>query len=240
MSGVERPLVQLNEGADRPMSMMTAPDSFRAGTAADASIVLALGGLIGVAGHPHLARLQDVRATSPREPIADAVHFLCLLHGSRPSLIEDVASRHGGRNEWLLHAAAAFTDERLFLAKLAVSVGPMPSSAGQLAAEQAVSRQRQALLTLARSERGGCALGACCALLIDWAAIRPLLDAIAERVGAEPRASSLPAANAARVEAELLDQDPRTSRAAQFAAQQVFSQHRALFDLLEARDSIRR
>ena len=99
--------------------------------------------------------------------------------------------------------------------------------------------QRHALETLASSERHGCALGAATALVGDWWPIRRLLDRAAARAGLDSPAPSLPdEASLVEVIDSVADSSP-ASRALAFGGEQLLLQHRALFDLLEARASAR-
>jgi hypothetical protein len=89
------------------------------------------------------------------------------------------------------------------------------------------------------SERDGCALGAATALVGDWWPIRRLLDRAASRCGTDVPAPSLP--DEASV-IEIIEQATGTSptaRALAFGGEQLLLQHRALFDLLEARAAAR-
>jgi hypothetical protein len=92
---------------------------------------------------------------------------------------------------------------------------------------------------LAMSERDGCALGAATALVGDWWPIRRLLDRAATRSGIESPAPSLP--DEASVVAVIRDGSatPSSARALSFGGEQLLLQHRALFDLLEARSEAR-
>jgi hypothetical protein len=142
-------------------------------------------------------------------------------------------------HDWLVAAANAFERERLYLVRLTAAVGPPPSTPGHAETEAALVAQRHALETLARSERFGCALGAGTALVSDWRAIRPLLDRASARVGIEAPAFSLPDEDSV---AEVLAYGAMTTsaeRAIRFGAEQLLLQHRAMFDLLEARAEAR-
>ena len=191
----------------------------------------------GSGRHPYVEDLgRAVSSTQPRD-LDDAVHLLCALHGRHPGLV-DLALLHAssrGAHGWLKSAAEAFERERLYLVRLTSIAGPMPSTPGNAETESAMLAQRHALETLARSERAGCALGAACALISDWRSVRPLLDRAAARVGVEPPPSSLPGEDSI---AEMLISAAETigiERAIRFGAEQLLLQHRALWDLLEAR-----
>jgi hypothetical protein len=99
--------------------------------------------------------------------------------------------------------------------------------------------QRHALEILASSERHGCALGAATALVGDWSAIRRMLDRAANRAGLDSTASSLPDEVSLLEVVEGASESPASARALAFGGEQLLLQHRALFDLLEARSSAR-
>ena len=195
----------------------------------------------GCARHPHLASLIEASGVHAGRDIADAVHLLCGVHGRYPGLIElalSVAPK-GAAQAWLSRASDAFERERLYVVRLTASVGPLPSTPGAAETEASLMAARHALETLARSERQGCALGAATALIGDWWAIRRLLDRAAGRAGIETPAPSLPdeASIVEAIGASL--EAPSVERALAFGGEQLLLQHRAVFDLLEARASAR-
>jgi hypothetical protein len=195
----------------------------------------------GCARHPHLLALLDGTGVHSGRDIADAVHLLCSLHGRYPGLIELALQRcpKGSVREWLSHASDAFERERLYLVRLTSAVGPLPSTPGAAETEASLVAARHALETLAMSEREGCALGAATALVCDWWPVRRLLDRAAARAGTEAPAPSLP--DEASV-VGIVDQatgTPGAARALAFGGEQLLLQHRALFDLLEARADAR-
>ena len=98
---------------------------------------------------------------------------------------------------------------------------------------------RHALETLATSERNGCALGAATALVGDWWPIRRLLDRAATRAGIECPAPSLPDEGSIIEVIEQASDTVAAERALAFGGEQLLLQHRALFDLLEARADAR-
>lgn len=212
----------------------------RAGESTDA--VVALVASDGCASHPYLRDDSAFTGGEATRNLADAVHFLCILHGRHPGLIDHAvdATACGVSQRWLNVAAPAFSTERLYLTQLAVAAGPVPSTPGSAISEAAVTGQYHALNMLARSERRGCPLGAAVALVLDWGAIRPLLDHAAAKLSVPAVPPRLPDAPAiADVLAEVAG-EPAVQRAAMFGAEQVLVQHRGLFDLLEARRSARR
>jgi hypothetical protein len=169
------------------------------------------------------------------------VHLLCSIHGRYPGLIEIALQRcpKGAVQDWLSRASEGFERERLYLVRLTSAVGPLPSTPGAAETEASLVAARHALETLAMSERGGCALGAATALVGDWWPIRRLLDRAAARVGTEAPAPSLPdEASVVAVIAQGAD-SPASQRALAFGGEQLLLQHRALFDLLEARAEAR-
>ena len=208
-------------------------------------VVEALVAADGTAGHAHA---DSVRAGIGRDAVltladlADAAHYLCLLHGRHPGVIDHAATRStddAGR-AWLAQAAEAFARERAYLTQITVATGPAPSTAGQSDCETVVSQQRHALDMLAQSDRRGCAMGAAIALVLDWRAVRHGLDVAAIRVGLEPHACELPDRAATVALARTIGGDDATDRAMQFGARQLLTQQRGLWDLLKARAQMRR
>ena len=195
----------------------------------------------GCARHPYLSALLEVSGRHSGRDVADAVHLLCSLHGRYPGLIEIALQRcpRGPVQDWLTRASESFERERLYLVRLTSAVGPLPSTPGAAETEASLMAARHALETLAMSERNGCALGAATALVGDWWPIRRLLDRAAARVGVEPPAPSLPDETSVVVVIEHGADTPASSRALAFGGEQLLLQHRALFDLLEARAEAR-
>jgi len=172
---------------------------------------------------------------------ADFVHLVTLLHGQIPGLIDYAAARtvEVAARGWLLQSIDAFAEERQYLGKLSVAVGPLPSTAGHSETTTVVSQQRHAIEMLAQSDRRGCALGAAVALVLEWESIRAILDAGAIRLGIEPPTSSLPTRSETLALLDDLPEPDRLSRAIQFGATQLLGQHRGMWDLLKARASVR-
>lgn len=194
----------------------------------------------GSAGHAHAIALAAMSAPGTTRDLADAVHLLCAIHGKFPGLADIACTIAGpGARDWLRQAADSFERERLFLVRLTSAVGPIPSTPGAAATESALVAQRRAIETLARSERGGCALGATTALIHDWRHIRTILDRAAERSGMESPASTLPGDDFVAEAIAAGTDGPASERALAFGAEQLLLQHRALFDLLEARSGAR-
>jgi hypothetical protein len=195
----------------------------------------------GSARHSHLLALLEGTGPHAGRDIADAIHLLCSLHGHYPGLIEVALQRcpKGIVRNWLDHASEAFERERLYLVRLTSAVGPLPSTPGAAETEASLVAARHALETLATSEREGCALGAATALVCDWWPVRRLLDRAAARVGTEAPAPSLPDESSVVAIVESAAQTLGSSRALGFGGEQLILQHRALFDLLEARAEAR-
>ena len=195
----------------------------------------------GCARHPYLNALLEASGPHTGRDLSDAVHLLCSLHGRHPGLIE-IAVGHcanSSTQKWLIEASEAFERERLYLVRLTSAVGPLPSTPGAAETESSLVAARHALETLANSERKGCALGAASALVGDWWPIRRLLDRAAARVGIQCPAPSLPNESSL---IHVIDQSSdglASERALAFGGEQLLLQHRALFDLLEARAEAR-
>jgi hypothetical protein len=183
----------------------------------------------GSAGAIWIAHLLD--ACDARD-LSDAAHGLCQLYGSHPTCIDTAALRVTDPvlKPWLRHAAEGFTAERNFLALVVAAAGPTPSTPGQAQSEAALVGQRHALEVLACSDRVGCAIGAAVALVLDWRAVRPVLDRLAIRAGITPPPTDLPADGPC----DLLD-----DRARLFGVRQLLTQQRQLWSLLEARAAAR-
>jgi hypothetical protein len=188
-----------------------------------------------------LQRLVEASGRDAGRDLSDAVHLLCSLHGHYPGLIEIALQRcpSGAAQEWLLRASEAFERERLYLVRLTSAVGPLPSTPGAAETESSLMGARRALETLAESERQGCALGSATALVGDWWPVRRVLDRAAGRAGVETPAPSLPDEMSIVTAIDSLSGSPASERALAFGSEQLLLQHRALFDLLEARAEAR-
>ena len=195
----------------------------------------------GCARHSHLNALLEAAGPHSGRDLADAVHLLCSLHGRYPGLIQIALERcpKGPVHEWLGRASDGFERERLYLVRLTSAVGPLPSTPGAAETEASLVAARHALETLATSERDGCAIGAATALIGDWWPIRRLLDRAAARGGTDTPAPSLPDETSVVAIVEYATQSPGSQRALAFGGEQLLLQHRALFDLLEARAEAR-
>jgi len=195
----------------------------------------------GSASHSYPIMKLSAGAAVARD-LADAVHYLCTLHGRQPGVIDLAATRPASPrvNDWAGAAVAGFARERAYLTRVVVAAGPLPSTPGQAESEAAVIGQRHALEMLARSDRAGCALGAAMALVLDWRAIRSVLDAAAKRFSVDAPVCLLPNADETGEAAAALVDHPRVERALMFGAQQILIQQRGLWDLLESRQQARK
>ena len=194
----------------------------------------------GSRSHPYPTSELLLASPTAARNLADAIHFLCALHGQYPSLVELVAARtvDPPSRAWLAEAGEGFARERAFLARLAVEAGPVPATPGS-GSEAAIAAQRHALATLAKSERRGCSVGAAFAFAADWAVIRIVLEAAAERFAVMPPPRWSDDRQSIADAAESVAADAAMGRAMRFGAEQVALQHRGLWDLLQARAQAR-
>lgn len=191
-------------------------------------------------GWPRAAALRG--GNHAARNLADAVHYVCMLHGRLPGVVDLTAARggHDAIHGWIKAAVDGFAIERAYLTRLVVAVGPMPSTPGQADCEAAVVGQRHAVEMLAQSERAGCALGASLGLVLDWPALRPVLDLAAVRFGMDVVPLALPdAADTALAATTAAATANGIERAMWFGTQQLLVQHRGLWDLLESRAQAR-
>ncbi len=195
----------------------------------------------GSAGHRYPGSEQLATNSFAGRNLADVVHYLCVLHGGHPGVIDLAAEKTAEPvvRDWLRRATDGFGRERLLLSHLVTAAGPQPSTSGHTESENAVLGQRHAIETLARSERRGCAFGAAIALILDWPAIRAVLDTAAERMSVEAPLSALPNREISLAAVDVLSDSPAVGRAIRFGAEQMLLQHRGLWDLLEAREAAR-
>jgi len=214
---------------------------------ADRNISSTIDSLIAIDGtavHPHVQMLITATGDPGARPLAslaDAAHYLCLLHGRFPGVIDHAATRStdNAARHWLVQACEAFADERAYLTRLTVALGPLPSTSGQHQCDSAVLQQRHALDMLSQSDRRGCAMGAALTLILDWGGVRRLLDHAAMRVGMEPAKCGLPTAADTMAVLRGIATDDAVVRAIQFGARQLLGQHKGLWELMRARADIR-
>jgi hypothetical protein len=195
----------------------------------------------GSAAHRYVSSTELNSDKEAARNLADAAHFLGILHGQQPGVVELAAVKTAipEARSWLEQAELGFVRERAFLTNLTVAAGPLPSTPGHAESESAVLSQRHAIETLARSERAGCALGAAIALVMDWKAIRRVLIAAAEKLEVEAPLSALPDGADAIAVADVAGESPAVRRAIAFGGEQILAQHRGLWNLLEAREAAR-
>ncbi|MGE4412003.1 MAG: hypothetical protein AB7D33_15795 [Sphingobium sp.] len=214
---------------------------------ADRSISSTIDSLIAIDGtavHPHVQMLITAIGTPGARPLAslaDAAHYLCLLHGRFPGVVDHAATRStdNAARHWLVQACEAFADERAYLTRLTVALGPVPSTSGQNQCDSAVLQQRHALDMLSQSDRRGCAMGAALTLMLDWGGVRHLHDHAAMRIGMEPAKCGLPTAADTMAVLRGIATDDAVVRAVQFGARQLLGQHKGLWELMRARADIR-
>lgn len=217
-------------------SLGTAPAS-RAGEALAAAVRAE-----GSAAHPWADAPGLLKAPDAARNLADLVHYLCVLHGRYPGVVDHASLRTTDPDArgWLANAAYAFAGERAFIARLAAAAGPVPSTPGAADSDAVVQAQRHAIEMLAQSERAGCALGAAMAVVLDWAVVRRALDAAAARFGVEAPAFAAPDPEATVALADrFAAASAPTARALMFGARQILALHHGLFDLLESRAQAR-
>jgi hypothetical protein len=220
--------------------MLTRAEIDRPGGVGD--VVAALVRNDGSASHPYTTSPALLTDTDAARNLSDAAHFLCLLHGRYPGVIDHAGDRVAdpAAREWMYRATAGFALERAYLTRLVVAVGPLPSTLGQARSEAAVNGQTHALSILSQSDRRGTALGGACALIIDWRTVRVVLDAAARRFGLEVPLIDLPTPEETLAVAAAVAVTAGIERAISFGAQQLLVQHRGLWDLLETRQMARR
>jgi hypothetical protein len=194
----------------------------------------------GTAGHSYAApAVAGDRGSFAHNLVdfADFIHIITQLHGQAPSLIDHAASRTAEipARAWLVKSIEAFAIERDYLNRLCVAAGPIPSTPGQSAASTAIAQQSHAIQMLAQSERRGCALGTAVTLVLEWEAIRRILDIGAIRLGIEPPEQTLPSGQETMALISALPDPSLLSRAILFGATQLLAQHRGMWDLLKAR-----
>lgn len=173
--------------------------------------------------------------------VADTLHLLTMLHGPQPGLVEMVATHNvwPGGDAWLADAARGFASERGNLGALIVAAGPVPSTPGETSTVAAVLAQRQAMATIAKSDRFGCAIGAVAGLLLDWLPIRAALETAAARLHIGFSRSVLPSEDQTADLIASMPEKPRLDRTLAFGARQTLLHHHCLFDLAAARAGAR-
>lgn len=195
----------------------------------------------GSTNHPYLSSDELLKGRFASRNLADLVHFLSSLHGRYPGVIDHAANRtiEPQARAWFGQTIEAFVIERTLLTRLAVAVGPLPSTPGAADSDTVLRAQRHAIGMLAQSERNGCALGAAMALVIEWHTLRRALNSAATRFGVEVQPTGLTGSDEIRALADSLGENDALRRAMMFGAEQIALQHGGLCDLLDARQSAR-
>jgi hypothetical protein len=201
-------------------------------------------GDVGIHGSdtaPYVRLIAEDFSTLSGADIADIAHFMCVLHGRHPGVIDHAATKtvDDAAREWLVQATEGFAAERAFLTKLTVAAGPISGVSADDPSNAAVLGQRKALEMLSQSDRSGCAIGAAMALVSDWHSIRNILETIAVHVGVEARSSILPTVTKTTELKHQLAETAALERALNFGSEQLLNQHRGLWQLLEARRNTR-
>lgn len=177
-----------------------------------------------------------------RVDLGDATHALCAVHGAHRGLADEARDHPavGVATAWLDEVARAMAAERGLLSRVVAAAGPLPSTPGQAQTDAAWATQRNAFRMLSRSDRAGVATGAAAALALDWPAVRGVLARAADAFGVAPPPLALPGAAETATVLDQVAAGPAAERALLFGARALLAQHRAFWDLLEARSSARR
>lgn len=188
-----------------------------------------------------LRELTTNNAAFNSADIADVAHYLCLLHGRYPGLMDSLADRMvSSGDSFFVELAERFTAERRLLTDLTVAAGPISRLIGEDRSMGIVEQLRVAIDLLARSDREGCALGAGAALLMEWQHIRPALDAIAQRLSVNTNEFAHKDLADQMLERIASYPDARHQRAIDFGVKQLLNQHEQFWLLLNNRCAARR
>ena len=190
---------------------------------------------------PYFKYITQNFKTLQASDVGDIAYFLCVLHGSYPGVVDYTSDKVANEDThtWLVNAMNGFSAERSFLTKLTVAAGPITGVGQYDQSEVTVHNQRKALQILSQSDRGGCAIGASIAVILDWHSIRPVLDSIALKLGIKPQSLLLPSIEKTQELYDFLISSALIKRATNFGIDQILSQHRGLWELLEARHNTR-
>ncbi|OWV33859.1 hypothetical protein B5C34_10560 [Pacificimonas flava] len=123
-----------------------------------------------------LAGVAEGHSADPNRYVAELSHFLGLLHGETPSVLDIVAASAPQLSRRLEAACAQLSADRRWLAQLSVKTGHLVELSGLSESEFAVRNLRTAMMTLAQSQRQGCGLGVALGVLSDWPKLRAALD----------------------------------------------------------------
>lgn len=168
--------------------------------------------------------------------LADISHFMHILHGRHPGVIEYAAQNaDGAAQAWLIKAMDGMLAERIYLNTLTVTAGPIRRLPGQDKISLLVESQAKNFQMLASSDRLGCSPGAAISFVLDWHQTRPLLDIVAREMGLMPTSLILPSVLQCQQLADKLNRDAGYRRAMAFGADQTLAQQRGLWQLIIAR-----
>jgi hypothetical protein len=186
------------------------------------AVIIALAAQDGSAAHAYAGGEELLRGRHLTRNLADVIHHFGYLHGRHPGIVASALLKTPNieTKEWFEAAIDGFDQERSYLTKLVVAVGPTPSTPGQAECEAALSSQHHAIEMLSHSDRLGCAFGAAAALILDWAAIRGVMDRAAERFGLIPPRCTLPQADETAAAIRAVAAAPAAERARSFGAHQ--------------------
>jgi len=123
----------------------------------------------GSAAHSYVGGDELLRGRHATRNLADAIHHFGYLHGRHPGVVASALLKtpNSETKDWFEAAVDGFDQERSYLTRLVVAVGPTPSTPGQAECEAALTSQHHAIEMLSHSERLGCAFGAAAALILD-------------------------------------------------------------------------
>ena len=168
--------------------------------------------------------------------MADISHFMHILHGRHPGVIEYASQNaDSAAQAWLIKAMDGMLAERIYLNKLTVTAGPIRRLPGQDKISLLVESQAKNFQMLASSDRHGCSSGAAIAFVLDWHQTRPLLDIVSREMGLMPTSLALPSVLECQQIADKLNHDAGYRRAMAFGADQTLAQQRGLWQLIVAR-----
>ncbi len=188
-----------------------------------------------------LRELATNNAAFNGSDIADVAHYLCLLHGRYPGLMDNLADRMvASGDNFFSELAERFTAERRLLTDLTVAAGPIGRLLGEDRSMNIVEQLRVSIDLLARSDREGCALGAAAAMLTEWKHIRPALNAVASRLSVKTAEFDYDALSAQMLERVASYPEKRHQRAIAFGVKQLCHQHEQFWLLLNNRCAARR
>lgn len=203
-----------------------------------ANDLIALLSTSGSASHEFVVQLNADPHMIARATLADVMHHLGILHGRRPGMFDIIENAAPSiSDDWLRASSRAFAAERDLITRLVVALGPPPGRMGQTRVGVAVDAARNALLTLAGSERLGCAIGAASALLLDWENVSPFLHQLAIRfeIPVHDTAGIWPDRAATLATLEAAAALPSGPRAVAFGFKTLLAQHRAFWDIVQTR-----